>query len=422
MSLLENNKNSKAQNNKNTYKKCVWYISKYVCPEGYDGTGTRSFLIMKNFFKAGYKSVIITSDSNHCIKAPIFKTYSMIENIKGVNLHWLKTYRYNKTNSLKRILSWLDFEIKLFFYKKKDIPKPDVIIVSSLSIFTILNGLFLKCKYKAKLIFEVRDIWPLTLVEEGNFSKYNPLILLLALIERIGYKFSDEIVGTMPNLTEHIKSLGLNREAHCIPMGIEEKIMNKKTPLPEGYTDQYIPENKFIVAHLGSVGITNALDHFLDCAKSLRDNTKIHFLIVGVGDLLENFKARYSSYKNITFAPRVKKTMVPSLLRYCDVSYLHCYDSKVWRYGQSLNKVIDYMYSETPIIASYSGYPSMIDESECGFFIDQKDVNILKQSILKFFEMDQNELQLIGSNGKKWLIDNRTYKKLASQYLKIIFK
>ena len=403
-------------------KKCIWYISKYVCPDGYDGTGTRGFSIMKNFSIHNYESVIISSDSNHCIKPPVFSSYSFVENIKGVNFHWLKTYKYKKTNSIKRILSWIDFEIKLFFYNKKDITKPDAIIISSLSLFTIINGIFLKRKYNAKLIFEIRDIWPLTLIEEGNFSKYNPLIVLLGFIEKLGYKFSDIIIGTMPNLTEHVNNLGIDGQAFCIPMGIDEEKINDKIPLEEHFFNKYIPANKFIIAHLGSVGITNALDHFLDCAESLRDYKDIHFLVVGVGDLLENFKTKYDDYENITFAPRVEKKMVLSLLEFCDVAYFYSYESEVWKYGQSLNKVIDYMYSGTPIIASYSGYPSMINESQCGVFIDQKDLKILKESILNFYKMDKKDLKNMGLSGKEWLTENRKYEKLASEYLDIIFK
>ena len=54
--------------------------------------------------------------------------------------------------------------------------------------------------FKTKLVFEVRDIWPLTLTEEGGFSSLNPLIIILRAIELVGYRFSDLVVGTMPGL------------------------------------------------------------------------------------------------------------------------------------------------------------------------------------------------------------------------------
>ena len=85
-----------------------------------------------------------------------------------------------------------------------------MIIVSSLSILTLLNGLYLKRKYNCKLIFEIRDIWPLSAIEFGGFDKKNIFIKLLKFVEYLGYKYSDHIVGTMPNLGKHVtKSIRL---------------------------------------------------------------------------------------------------------------------------------------------------------------------------------------------------------------------
>ena len=108
---------------------------------------------------------------------------------------------------MKRIISWVQFEIGLLFLDKKEIKKPDTIIISSLSIFSILTGIFYKNKYNAKLIIEIRDIWPLSIIEIKKYSKHNLFIILLSYIEKIGYKKANVIVGTMPNLKEHVKNV-----------------------------------------------------------------------------------------------------------------------------------------------------------------------------------------------------------------------
>ncbi len=406
-----------------TSNKCIWYLSKYVCPKGYDGTGTRAFFLMKHFAKLGHTSIILTSDSNHLIKnIPIMAKYSYVENIENVSVHWLKTIKYKKTNSIRRILSWIDFEIRLLFYKKNKIQRPDVIIVSSLSLLTILNGIILKIRYKSKLIFEIRDIWPLTIVAEGKYSKINPLVIALGLIEKLGYIYSDNIVGTMPNLSEHIRNIGVKKVAHCIPMGADIETLSLTSQLPIEYINKYIPKDKFIVMHAGSVGITNALDTLLNSAKKIENSIQdIHFLIIGEGDLISKYKLQYSSLSNLTFAPRVQKDMVQEILGYADLLYFSAFKSIVWKYGQSLNKIIDYMYSGKPIVGSYSGYPSMINEAKCGNFIKPEDDEILINEIVKFYKKDLNELNKIGQRGKQWLLSHRTYDVLAENYLKIIY-
>ena len=145
----------------------------------------------------------------------------IIDNTKVI---WYKTKKYNKTASIGRVLSWLDFEWKLFTHNKKELKKPDVVIVSSLSIFTIVYGYYLKRKYKAFLVFEIRDIWPLTMTEEPGFKWYHPMVLLIGWFEKFGYKNADLVVGTMPKLGEHVKKiLGYERPSHCCPIGFEPK-------------------------------------------------------------------------------------------------------------------------------------------------------------------------------------------------------
>ena len=178
--------------------KKIWYISKYVAPSYATKVGSRGFLILVSLSKFGHKCTLITSDSNHLISAPVFKGSKMTETVDGVCVHWLKTLKYNGARSFGRMLSWLDFEWQLYRMSKKNLDAPDIVIVSSLSLLTILNGLWLRKKFKCKLIFEVRDIWPMVLVASGGISSKNPLVFFLAWLERLGYENADKVIGTMP--------------------------------------------------------------------------------------------------------------------------------------------------------------------------------------------------------------------------------
>lgn len=77
--------------------------------------------------------------------------------IEDIEVYWLKTKKYTKLHQQERILSWLDFERRLFGLNTKDMKKPDIVIVSSLSILSIGYGYYLK-KYGAFLVFEIRDM------------------------------------------------------------------------------------------------------------------------------------------------------------------------------------------------------------------------------------------------------------------------
>ncbi len=402
--------------------KCIWYISKYFPPPSENNSGGRSFLLMKEIKKLGYEVVVMTSDSNHLSEVPLIKGKNLCTYAEELRICWLKVIKYKKAKSFLRMISWLDFERRLFFISKRKFNNPDVIIVSSLSLLTIINGLILRQKYKCRLIFEVRDIWPLTLVEEGGYKKWNPLILILGLIEKIGYSYSDAIVGTMPNLGEHVaKILGKSKNTYCIPMGIPERTLVETQSVNEDYIQKYLNHDKFVVMYAGTIGITNALQTFFNCAEIMND-PNIHFIVVGQGDLTKNYKEKYSHLGNLTFAPHVPKSMVKSVLKQADLLYFSVHKSKVWDYGQSLNKVIDYMLSEKPILASYTGFKSMIDESACGSFVEADDVVALKNEISRMSKLSGKDLKKIGERGKSWLLANRRYTKLAKEYERIFLQ
>lgn len=400
---------------------CIWYVSKYVAPPGSGTAGGRGYLLMKELVKLGHNVVIITSDSNQLAAPPLLEADYLIQEIDGIQLCWVRTMKYSVAKSFRRILSWLHFEWRLLWLPKSKLSIPDVVVVSSLSLLTILNGFWWRARYKCRLIFEVRDIWPLTITEEGGFKQSNPFVWGLAVVERLGYRYSDAIVGTMPNLGEHVQNvLGSVRPTHCIPMGVDESLFAAPSALPQGYEYANFPIGKFIVAHVGSIGITNALDTFLECAEAMHGSSDIHFLVVGDGDLRDVYRAKFSHLSNLTFAARVPKSMVQSILSKCDLLYFSVHVSKVWQYGQSLNKVIDYMMAGKPIVASYTGYPSMINEAKCGSYVPAGDVAALQQEICRYVQMSAQERQMIGLRGKAWLLENRQYPKLAKDYLDIM--
>jgi len=403
-------------------KKTVWYISKYFAPKTQTAPGGRGWFLMKGLVDLGFNPIVITSDSNVLIDPITLEKKVMVQEVEGVKLVWLKTVKYKIAKSSKRIISWFDFEWQLFNLDKKIIDKPDTIVVSSLSLLTVLSGLLLKRKFNCRLVFEVRDIWPLTITEEGGFSKYNPFVIFLSFIEKLGYKESDAIIGTMPNLQAHVRDVS-NAETpvYCIPMGISEDQISDIQPLDENYVKQYLSSRKMKVVHAGTVGITNALEVFFRSAELLINDGNIEFILVGDGPLKTEYQRRFGHLENVIFAPKVAKYQVQTLLSYCDVVYFSVFPSKVWDYGQSLNKVIDYLLSGKPVVASYDGYPSMLNEANCGYFIPAGDVSALSNKLVELSNLDVNERNKLGARGKNWLLENRNYKKISIEFSKILF-
>jgi len=400
---------------------CIWYVSKYVItPVGGEAV-SRGYGIMREIAALGHQAVVITSDSMGMFNAPEAEQPFVVTHPDGMTLCRIRTLKYTAAKSLRRMLSWIDFEFRLLRLPKNLLPHPDTIVVSSLSLLTVLNGLRLRRRYGCRLVFEVRDIWPLTLTEEGGFGSRNPLILALGAIERLGYRRADAIVGTMPNLGEHVTKVSAsNRPTYCVPMGVDVEAIEAPEPLPADYAAAYLPQGKFVVAYAGSIGISNALDVFFECIERMQEELDIHFIVLGDGDLRPAYEARYGPLPNLTFAPRIPKTLVHDFLSRCDLLYFSVHQSAVWDYGLSLNKLIDYMLAAKPVVASYSGYPSMINEAGCGTFVPAGDASGLESEIRRIAQLPAEERSAMGARGRAWLLEHRDYRTLAKDYLRIL--
>ena len=118
----------------------IWCISKYTSPPKDSKMPTRLFNYCREWVKMGHHVTYITSDANHLADYPATDKVYNKEVIENIEVYWLKTKKYTKTASAERILSWLDFERRLFGLNTKDMKKPDIVIVSSLSILSIGYG------------------------------------------------------------------------------------------------------------------------------------------------------------------------------------------------------------------------------------------------------------------------------------------
>ena len=315
-------------------KRTVWYISKYFDPKTTVSPGGRGWFLVEGLAGLGVDPVVITSDSNQLIEPPALDRKVTQETRDGVTLLWLKTMKYRSAKSIRRIFSWLHFEWNILTFDKSCLPKPEVIVVSSLSLLSVLSGLLLKRKYNCRLVFEVRDIWPLTLVEEGGFGKRNPFVLALSFVERLGYTRSDAIIGTMPNLSEHVRDVsGADTPVTFVPMGISESHVAEQSDLDPGYVREFLSSTRMKVVHAGTIGITNALDVFFEAAVELQECVDIEFIVVGDGPLKHFYAEKYAKCENIVFAPKVDRNQVQAVLAECDVVFFSVFPSKMWDYG-----------------------------------------------------------------------------------------
>jgi glycosyltransferase involved in cell wall biosynthesis len=399
----------------------IWCISKYALPKRY-GAQSRLFHISEEFNALGHQSIVITSAYSHLAELPLqtIKYRKSIED--NSETYFLKGIRIKKSISSSRVLSWFIFEYRLFSFIQNittlQVQSPDVIIVSSLSLLTILNGIYAKKKFKCKLIFEIRDLWPMTAILVAGYSPYHPFILFLKWVEKFGYSKADVITSTLENANEHIENVLAHKNFtfKYIPQGFDFEYL-KEDKLETEFIEKYIPNNKFIYGYIGNIVSAYDLDTMILCARQLQTlNNKIHFLILGDGEYKIPLINASADVSNITFIPRIPKAKVQHFLSYCHVVTNFLRPEPLFKFGVSPQKLVDYMLAGKPIIMSYTGYKTIVDEANCGSVVEAGNVTKLVDTFIRYSNYSKENLEEIGQNGKNYLLNNLSWKKIAQQY------
>ena len=368
--------------------KNIWIINQFAGnPES--GWGERHYYFSKNWIEKGYKVTIISGSYNHVFhKLPDSPKQFNMDVYNGTPFCWVKVPHYNP-KSVTRFWSFMVFAFKILFLPTSKLGKPDIIVVSSMPIFPVLTGHWLKLWHKSKaLFFEIRDIWPLTLVLLGDIS---------------------------PKHFEEVANAG--DKFVFIPNGLDEEVLKKESAPIEDLNK--IPTDRFVIGYTGTLGLANALEYFVEAAGLLREDSRFFFVVVGEGYLKKELQEVSKDFGNIIFLPKVRKNQVASYLEKFDVCFVGRNDSPLFKHGVSANKYFDYMLASKPILDSNNLIKDPVELSNCGIIVKPDSAEAIKNGILELFSKDKNELSEMGQKGRNYAKEKHNITHLSNQYIKL---
>ena len=399
-------------------KKNIWVINQFA-GNPKSGWGERHYFFSKYWIRKGYNVSIISGSFNHVFKTlPTVKKNFEVEYYDSTRFCWVKVPHYNP-KSIFRFWSFLIFSLKLIFLPISKIGKPDIIIVSSMPIFPILTAFFLKVFYSSKaLFFEIRDLWPLTLIHLGKKSINHPAVKFIAWFEKFGYRKSDKIISLLPNAKNHFEKVAEAGEKFIyIPNGLDHSVL-KPEKLPD-YISSKIPKSKFIIGYTGTIGLANALEFFVDAAILLKNDNRFHFIIIGDGYLKDELVKRSYNLKNINLFSKISKNQVSSAVKKFDICFVGRNNSPLFKHGVSANKYFDYMIEGKPILDSNNFIKDPVELSGCGIIVKPDCSKSIVDGILKFYKMTKEERTQMGNLGKYYVSKNHSIKYLSEKYINL---
>jgi glycosyltransferase involved in cell wall biosynthesis len=408
----------------------IWYLNHYATPPAI-GIPGRPYALATNLQKWGHNVLIIRATYYHGIQPTPLDAYDRCIRYDGIDYYHIPTRIY-QGNGLGRLMNMLDYSrgVRKLTTKidKQELIKPDVLIPSCVHPLAFPPALFLARKYKAKLIYEVRDIWPLSLVELLGVPSYHPLVLWFGQIEKKAYREADAVVSLVPNAFEHMGPLGLEkRKFHFIPNGIDRhEWMAPPASLPEKHEKSILKikgEGKLVVLYTGAHGPPNALDQILDLAQITGNKPRpYHFFFIGDGiakdKLMRRVKEEGISF--VSFLPRITKAQVISVLALADVCFVASQKKDIYKYGTSPNKIGDYFMSGKPVLNTlYSAgriNNDYVAQAKAGISVEPYNTRGIETALQHFCAMTFDERRHMGENGRRYVLENLDWEILGRRY------
>ncbi|UJF25309.1 glycosyltransferase family 4 protein [Suttonella sp. R2A3] len=404
--------------------KTVWIINQYAStPEtGYAG---RHYYFGEELAKQGYKVYVIAAAATHLLrKQPEFDGDFSFENHKGFTFVWVKVPPFSEAHSKQRAINWFLFPWRIQKLAQLIPDKPDAVLCSSLSLISFLGAQRLARKFLAKLVFEVRDIWPLSLIEIGGYSRNHPFVRFMQWVENKAYKDSDRVVSNLKNSVEHMVEHGLDRKKFTwVPNGFSLDEVNQNTPL-DAEVEVLLPKNKFLIGYTGTLGVANAMDTLIEAAELLKDNSSIAFVLVGGGKEKEALQklVRDKDLVNVVFIDPISKVQIQAMLACFDACFIGLTKDPLFRFGVSPNKLFDYLYSGKPVLyAIESGAYTPVSDAQAGLQIEPENPQAIADAILQLYQMPGEDLKQMGQNGHKAALEQYEYGMLAQKLEKVLF-
>ena len=312
--------------------------------------------------------------------------------------------------------SWKCLRIYKKLIKENLVEKPETVIGSAVHLFAVWAGYRISKKLGVRFVMEVRDLWPMTLVEFRKWLKYHPIVIFFGFLDRFLARRAQKIVSVLPGAYDYYKKYGIAKEdVVWIPNGVDTGLYNQKPIFekPEG-------EKRFQVIYTGTFGMEANLQTLLFAAKSLMEKgLPIFFRLVGSGEKkkeLVNLKEELG-ITNVIFYEPVSKDKIPEVLAAADAFWIGTRNVKnLYRYGFSFNKLFEYLASGKPILFSIDSFYNPVEEAGAGLTVPPGDSTALSEAIIKLFEMPIEERMRMGQKGIAYAKKFHDMEILAGQF------
>lgn len=381
---------------------------------------------LEAFGEAGFDTVIWTSRPTRGLSDEEYAEYKhkKTEMMYGgkVTVHRFAMYREGRNPILRALRYSLNWVIQLWKgLREKDV---DVIYLASTPPIQGMLGAFIKKFRGIPFVYNLQDIFPDSLMNNGLARKGGLPWKIGRVIENFTYQHADKIIVISEDFKKNIMEKGVPEDKIAVVYNWVDQNAVVDVPRAENKLfDAYgLDREKFYVTYNGNIGLSQNMDMLLEVASDLQGSIDdIHFVLVGNGAYLEEVKRMVGEkqLQNVHLLPFQPYEDISHVFSLGDVSLVI---SKPGTGAASVpSKTWSIMSASRPVLVNFdeNELKSIVEQNECGIFTKAGDKEAFKEAILKLYN-NRDLCKRYGQNGRKFVMDNLTREVGTQKYVEVI--
>lgn len=397
----------------------IAYVCHYFPPEP-AAPAARVHEFARAWVRAGNDVSVLTTFPNHPLGQipPAYRgRWWSTERLDGIRVLRCWLYAVPNRGIGRRGLDHLSFMCTALLFGLPRLRKVDVVVASSPTLFSAVAAWLIARLRRVPFVLEVRDLWPAAIVSLG-LMRPGPAVDALERLARFLYGQAARVVVVTEAFADRLAADGVPRsKLAVIPNGADTRFFS---PLVNGDAARAAlhVDDRFVVAYVGSHGLSHGLSAVLDAAQA---QPEVTYLLVGDGADRARLLAERDQrqLQNVIMRPSVGKADVPGLYAAADVCLVPLRDVPLFE-AFVPSKLFEVLAAGRPIVGAVRGEArEILARSGGALLVDPERGDQLASAIEKL-RADPALRAELSRNGRAFAEKYYDRDTLAARYLDLL--
>jgi glycosyltransferase involved in cell wall biosynthesis len=401
----------------------ILYVSQYFPPE-MGAPAVRVSQLSRHFRELGHDARVLTGFPHHPggrlypgYRGRFWKGFDR-DDYQGVPVYRTWLYPAPNRGVVRRSASYASFLATSVARGRLLDFRPDVVIGTSPQLLAALAAYWVARGHRARFVFEVRDLWPESLVAVQACSEQS---LLYRGLNRIASRLYREAWKTVV-VTEEFSRLLAARGVPASRLAVVKNGVDTSRFHPD-VPPADLPQlaGKFVVSYIGTLGMAHKVSTILAAAALLRNRPDLHFLVIGNGAERERLLRERDDrhLDNVTVLEQQPWEAIPSYLTLSGAAIVHLARDPLFETVLP-SKMFEIMAAARPVILGVRGEArSLLEQAQAGLSFEPESPDELAPIVVQL-AADPDRRRRLGGNGREYVLRHASYRQRALDYLEVL--